>query len=435
MTIVLMLLYMFSFLDRTIIVLLIEPIKHDLQLTDTQISLLYGFAFAIFYTLMGIPIARLADSRSRRNIIAAGVLVWSAMTALCGLARNFGMLFFARVGVGVGEAALSPAAYSLISDSFPEYQRPKAMSVYSMGLYMGVGVALLAGGLVIDFVEGAGVLSLPLVGELYSWQTTFLVAAAPGVLFVILVMALREPSRHGVGYGGSQGMPLREALGWFVQRKRFFLSFYLAMACLVFYTYSLNAWIPSFFIRTHGWSTLQVSQNYGVIVLLFGPVGIFAGGWLCSARAQGGDELANVRMLSVACIALLVPATTMTLVDSPWAALAIIAAIQFLSGLPLGVAMAGVHQVTPNHLRAQSAAIYFFVINLLGLGMGPTTVALLTDYVFGDPEALRYSMAIVGFVACALGFFLSLRATRMFRELKQDQMNDIAPGRRAEPAH
>ena len=156
MTLLLMLLYMFSFLDRTIIVLLIEPIKRDLLLNDTQISLLYGLAFAVFYTFLGIPIARLADSKSRRSIIAVGVLFWSAMTVACGLAKSFGDLFAARIGVGAGEAALSPAAYSLISDSFPEEKRAKAMSVYTMGLYLGVGLAMLLGGQVIEFFDNIG---------------------------------------------------------------------------------------------------------------------------------------------------------------------------------------------------------------------------------------------------------------------------------------
>jgi MFS family permease len=428
MTLLLMVLYMLSFLDRTIIVLLIEPIKQDLQLTDTHISLLYGLAFAIFYTLMGIPIARLADSKNRRSIIAAGVIFWSAMTALCGLAKDFATLFAARVGVGVGEAALSPAAYSMISDSFPVHQRAKAMSVYSMGLYLGVGVALLAGGLIIDFVESVGTVTLPLVGELYSWQVTFIAVASPGLVFFVMVMALREPPRQGVKHGDAQGVPLREAMAWFIQRKRFYLSFYLAMACLVFYTYSLNAWIPSFLIRTYDWSTLQVSQNYGLAVLLFGPSGILVGGWIASARTKRGDGLANARMLSVAFAGLLIPAATMTLVDSAWLALGIIALVQFVSGLPLGVAIAAVHEVTPNRLRAQSVSMYFFVINLLGLGLGPTTVALLTDYAFGDPAALRYSLAIVGAMACVLGFFLSVYATRQFRQLKQNQAADAASG-------
>ncbi len=423
MTGLLMVLYMFSFLDRTIIVLLIEPIKRDLQLTDTQISLLYGFAFAIFYTIMGIPIARLADSKNRRSIIAVGVLVWSAMTAACGLAKNFGHLFIARVGVGVGEAALSPAAYSLISDSFPEHKRARAMSVYTMGLYLGVGAALLLGGLVIEFVENMGSVSLPLLGEVYSWQLTFFVVGAPGLLFFFLVLGLREPLRQGVAAGSSvQVLSLKDSMSWFLQRKRFYLSFYLAMAFLTLYAYSLTAWTPSFFIRTHDWTTLEVSRNYGIVMLMFGPTGILAGGWIASRKFRLGDELANARMATYAFLVLLIPAATMTLVDNEWLALAIVAIIKFVSGLPLGVAMAAVHEVTPNRLRAQSAAIYLFILNIVGLGTGPTIVALITDYAFGDPADLRYSMAIVGVCACCAGLVLSIYATKQFGILKRESV-------------
>lgn len=421
MTCLLMVLYMFSFLDRTIIVLLIEPIKRDLQLTDTHVSLLYGLAFAVFYTVMGIPIARLADSKNRRSIIAVGVLVWSAMTAACGLARDFAQLFLARIGVGVGEAALSPAAYSLISDSFPEEKRARAMSVYTMGLYLGVGVALLLGGAVIELVENMDPVTLPVVGELYSWQLTFIIVGAPGLLFFLLVMALREPPRQGLALGSRvQVIPLGEAMGWFWQRKRFYLSFYLAMAFITLYSYSLTAWTPSFFIRTHDWSTLQVSQNYGMVMLVFGPAGILAGGWLASLKFRKGDELANARMATYACLGLLIPAGTMTLVDSAWLSLGLVAVIKFLSGLPLGVAMAAVHEVTPNRLRAQAAAIYLFILNIVGLGTGPTIVALLTDYAFGDPSDLRYSLAIVGVAACLAGLLLSLYATGQLRVLKRE---------------
>ncbi|PLW70271.1 spinster family MFS transporter [Pseudohalioglobus lutimaris] len=421
MTFLLMVLYMFSFLDRTIIVLLIEPIKRDLQLTDTHVSLLYGLAFAIFYTIMGIPIARLADSKNRRSIVAVGVLVWSAMTAACGLAKDFGQLFLARIGVGVGEAALSPAAYSLISDSFPEEKRARAMSVYTMGLYLGVGMALLLGGAVIEWVATMDTVSLPVLGEMYSWQLTFVIVGAPGLVFFVLVMALREPARQGIALGARvQVIPLGEAMGWFLQRKRFYLSFYLAMTFITLYSYSLTAWTPSFFIRTHDWTTLQVSQNYGMVMLIFGPAGILAGGWLASRQFRRGDELANARMATYAFLGLLIPAATMTLVDSAWVSLGLVAVIKFLSGLPLGVAMAAVHEVTPNRLRAQAAAIYLFLLNILGLGTGPTIVALLTDYAFGDPAALRYSLAIVGVGACLAGLLLSVYATGQLRILKQE---------------
>ncbi|MFV0276947.1 MAG: spinster family MFS transporter [Parahaliea sp.] len=414
----LMVLYMFSFVDRTIIVLLIEPIKRDLHLTDTHVSLLYGFAFAVFYTFLGIPIARLADYKNRRSIIAVGVLIWSAMTCLCGLARSFGQLFIARVGVGVGEAALSPAAYSLIADYFPEEKRAKAMSVYTLGLYLGAGMALILGGMVIELIDNLGTISLPLVGQLYSWQVAFIAVGLPGVLFFLLMFTVREPARQGVSASDKAVIPLGEAVGWFAQRWRFYASFCTAMACLVMYSYSLTAWTPSFFIRTYGWTTLEISRYYGLVMLVFGPGGILVGGWWASRRMAEGDTLANIRMAIICFAGLVIPAATMSLVGDPWHALGLVAVVKFLSGLPLGVAMAAMHEVTPNRLRAQAAAFYLFTINILGLGLGPTLVALLTDYVFADPAALRYSLAIIGPVSSCLGLVLSVYAMRQFRKLR-----------------
>jgi len=183
LVVTLLIFYIFSFIDRQIISLLVEPIKRDLQVSDTQIGLLQGFAFAIFYTFFGIPIGRLADRVSRKKIIAAGVVIWSLMAALCGLAKNFSQLFLARIGVGVGEAALSPAAYSMITDAFPRQKLGRAFSFYNMGIPIGSGIALLVGGLVVVAVSGAGkTFTLPLFGEVRAWQFVFIVTGAPGLL-------------------------------------------------------------------------------------------------------------------------------------------------------------------------------------------------------------------------------------------------------------
>lgn len=423
MVILLTILYMFSFLDRTIIVLLIEPIKADLGLSDTQLSLLYGFAFALFYTFLGIPIARMADRRNRRTIIMWGVAIWSVMTAICGITRNFGQLFIARMGVGVGEAALSPAAYSLISDSFPPNERARAMSVYTMGLYLGVGFALVLGGVVIEWVASIGTVELPLFGEIRAWQATFLAVGLPGLLLAGLMMTVREPLRRELGSSqvGKEidQVSLREATDWFAKRWRFYFVFYGAMSCLVLYSYSLTAWTPSFFIRTYAWTSLEVSRYYGLVVLVFGPAGILFGGWWASRWSARGDTIANARMVVVCFALLVIPASGLTLLNDPFHALILMALVKFVSGLPLGIAVAAMHEVTPNRLRALAVGFYMFTINLIGLGTGPTTVALLTDYLFRDPEMLRYSMAIVGAATSLIGLILSLYALRQFRHQKE----------------
>jgi MFS family permease len=200
---VLMLAYTNSFIDRQILSLLIEPIRRDLQITDTQVSLLAGLAFTIFYTLMGVPIARLADQKNRRTIIAIGIASWSVMTASCGLARNFWHMFLARVGVGVGEATLSPAAMSMISDYFPVGKLARAISIYSMGVYFGAGLALIIGGMVVKLVIEAGNVVLPVVGEVFPWQMTFFFVGLLGIPIFLLMLTIREPVRRGIARRGS----------------------------------------------------------------------------------------------------------------------------------------------------------------------------------------------------------------------------------------
>jgi MFS family permease len=200
--VVLTIAYTVSFIDRQIMALMVEPIRRDLEISDTQMSLLLGLAFAVFYTLLGIPIARLADRYSRRGIIAAGIAVWCFMTAACGLSRNYAQLFLARVGVGVGEAALSPSALSMMSDYFPKETRGRAVAFYTMGISMGVGLAMILGGQVIALVSQAPPVTLPVVGQLFAWQTVFVVVGLPGILVAALMLTVREPPRKGRMTGG-----------------------------------------------------------------------------------------------------------------------------------------------------------------------------------------------------------------------------------------
>src|SRR5271155_3117108 len=196
---VLLLMYIFSFIDRTTISLIVEPMKRDLQISDTQIGMLQGLAFALLYTFLGLPIARLSDRHNRKAIIAAGVLVWSIMATLCGLARTAVQLFIARIGVGVGEAALSPAAYSMITDSFPRGKLGSAFGVYNIGITIGAGVAFLVGGIVVAAVSHPGAsYTLPIFGEVRAWQMVFVVTGAPGILLPLLLLTFREPVRRGI---------------------------------------------------------------------------------------------------------------------------------------------------------------------------------------------------------------------------------------------
>ena len=319
---ILMLAYVLSFVDRQILNLLVEPIRRDLDITDTHMSLLMGFSFAVFYTICGVPIGRLADRKSRRGIIAIGVLVWSLMTALCGTAKTFWHFLVFRIGVGVGEAALSPSAYSLIADSFPPKLRGTAMSVYSMGIYIGSGLAFLLGGLVVKFASAQGDVELPVLGMVRPWQLIFLVLGAAGVLFAAVLLLIREPSRKGVGAGVE--VPLSEVAGYIRQNRRTVLCHNFGFACLAFAAYGSSAWIPTFFIRTYGWSASDVGVLYGSVVAVAGSIGIIAGGRLSDLLHRRGYRDAPLRV-GIISAALTLPLNLAYLAGTGELALALIA--------------------------------------------------------------------------------------------------------------
>ena len=410
---ILMLAYVLSFIDRQILNLLVGPIRRDLVISDTQMSLLMGLSFALFYTVCGIPLGRLADTRSRRGVIAVGILFWSAMTAACGMARLYWQFLLCRIGVGVGEAALSPAAYSLIADSFAPERRATAISVYSMGVYLGSGLAFLLGGLVITFASAQGDVTLPVLGEVRPWQLIFLLLGAFGVIFTFLMLAVHEPVRRGVGAGVA--VPLAE-VGQYIRANRSTVLYHnLGFAGLAFAGYGGAAWIPTFFIRTYGWDAGQVGMVYGSIVGVFGCLGIVTGGRLADWMAKRGRSDANMRVGLYAAIAAVPCVLSFPLMGSGlWAAILTAPTVFFLS-MPFGVAPAAIQEIMPSAMRGQASAIYLFVITLLGLGIGPTAVALVTDYVFADDMALRYSLLIVNSLAVLSSVILLGKGLQPYR--------------------
>ena len=411
---ILMLAYVLSFIDRQILNLLVGPIRRDLVISDTQMSLLMGLSFALFYTVCGIPLGRLADTKSRRGLIAIGVLFWSAMTAACGMARLYWQFLLCRIGVGVGEAALSPAAYSLIADSFPAERRATAISVYSMGVYLGSGLAFLLGGLVIKFASAQGDVLLPVLGEVRPWQLIFLILGAAGVLFSLLLLAVREPSRRGVGAGVA--VPLVEVGRYLRANRRTVLYHNFGFAGLAFAGYGSAAWIPTFFIRTYGWDAGHVGVVYGSIVAVFGCLGIVFGGRLADWMAKRGRTDANMRVGLYAAMAALPCVASFPLMDNALWAAVLMAPTVFCLSMPFGVAPAAIQEIMPSAMRGQASAIYLFVITLIGLGIGPTAVALVTDYLFADDQALRYSLLIVSTLAVSSSLFLLAKGLQPYRE-------------------
>ncbi|CDM41900.1 spinster family MFS transporter [Ectopseudomonas oleovorans] len=411
---ILMVAYVLSFVDRQILNLLVEPIRRDLAINDTQMSLLMGLSFALFYTVCGIPLGRVADTRSRRGLIAVGILFWSAATAACGMAKMYWQFLLCRIGVGVGEAALSPAAYSLIADSFPAERRATAISVYSMGVYLGSGLAFLVGGLVIQFASAQGDVTLPVLGEVRPWQLIFLILGVAGVFFTLLMLAIKEPVRRGAGAGVA--VPLSEVGRYIRANRRTVLLHNFGFAGLAFAGYGSAAWIPTFYIRTYGWDAGQVGIVYGCIVAVFGCLGIVFGGRLADLMAKRGRSDANMRVGLYAALGALPMVVLFPLMDSAFWASMLLAPAVFCLSMPFGVAPAAIQEIMPNSMRGQASAIYLFVITLIGLGVGPTAVALVTDFVFADDNALRYSLLIVTTLAVLMSIILLAKSLKPYRE-------------------
>jgi MFS family permease len=411
---VLMLAYVLSFIDRQILSLLVGPMKADLGISDTGMSYLMGLSFALFYTFFGIILGRLADTRSRRTLIAAGMILWSLMTAGCGFARRYWELALMRTGVGVGEAALSPAAYSIITDYFPRERLGTAISVYSMGIYVGSGLALLLGGYIVAFASHATSLGWPLLEGMRPWQAAFVAVGAPGLIFAALLYTVREPLRRSHTGAEHRNAPAGVVAQYLGSNWRTLTCHHLGFALMALVGYGTAAWIPEFFIRTHGWTVSEVGLRYGVVVMVAGSLGIVAGGWLADRMSRSGFADAKMRaglFAAVACVPLTV---LYTLMPNGWAALAILLPLSFVQAMPFGVAPAAIQEMMPSSMRGQASAVYLFVINLIGLGIGPTAVALLTDYVFRDVLAVRYSLLVVGVTASLLASGLLWAGLRHF---------------------
>jgi MFS family permease len=404
-----------AFIDRQIISLMVEPIKADLGINDTQMSLLQGLAFALFYSLLGLPIGRAADRYNRRNIILIGIFVWSIFTALCGLSKNYLALFAARVGVGAGEAALSPPAFSMIADYFPKERVSTAISIFQMGVALGVGFAMLFGGMIIDFADSLEGTVFPIVGAISSWRLVFILVAIPGLLALILMMFVKEPARRQAK-GQASHLSLREAISYLKTRGKVMFAHLGGFSLLYMTGYGVLAWAPSYFIRTFGWSAGDASYFLGVVAIALGAGGTMSGGILVDRLQAKGMTDAPMRAGIICGIGLLLSATALFLsVGQPLMAQISVAALMLFSFAYLGFAPAALQLILPNHLRAQVSALFLLLVNVFGLGIGPTVVALFTDYVFGDPSYLKYSLPLAILLIVPIGMILLWRGLPHYR--------------------
>lgn len=406
--------YAIAFVDRQILALLVEPVKRDMAITDTEFSLLTGLAFTFFYTIMGIPFGWLADRGSRRNLIVVSMVCWSAMTAACGMANSFAMLFLARIGVGVGEAGLSPAAYSMIADSFPPVKRARPLGVYAMGAIAGVGLAFIIGGAVIKWANSAPPAVLPFLGELKTWQLAFLIVSIPGPLLALAMLSVREPGRHETVLAVNEvELSFRSFL-----RQRWVLFSQLAAG------YSLIGvsiaaylmWTPAFMMRSYGWEVSRVGAVYGAILLVFSSGGILAGGWWADRLAMKGIKDAVLRVAIAGGTLALPFAVAAPFAPTGELAMSIVAMMSFMFGLTQGLPAASFQAIAPNRLRARVMALYLLVGNIIAFTVGPTGVALISDYLLRDPAKIGIATALLSAAMVPLGVLAIWAARRSFIE-------------------
>lgn len=398
---VLMVAYVFSFIDRQIFSMVVGPLRHDLHITDTQVSYLQGLSFVVFYTFFGILIGRMVDIYSRRTIIAIGMVLWSLFTTGCGIAATFPQMLMLRMGVGVGEAALSPAAYSLVADYVPPRRMSMAIGLYGAGIYVGSGLSFLLGGLIRSYTATRGAISLPLAGQIHPWQILFLVVGLPGVLLAPLLFTVREPLTRG----GSvrPAVPIGQVFAYIFANGKTFIFHNVGFGLLSLASYASAAWVPEFYVRTFHWNIRSVGLVYGSIVMVFGSLGIIGAGR--AADYLNASRRANANIMVGMWIGIIwVPIHFLMLLapSGGWATVWLVPAA-VLAAAPFGIAPAAIQQMMPPNMRGQASAIYLFVLNLIGLGIGPTAVAWSTQHVFHHDNALRYSMLIVLATASALG--------------------------------
>lgn len=397
-----------SFVDKYLPALLIEPIKQDLGLSDTQMGLLLGPAFAAFYALMGLPMGWMADRYRRTTLVGAGVALWSLATAVSGLARSFGQLLLARVAVGLGDSALAPGALSLIGDSFPAEQRGRPVALYITAQSVGAGLAALGGGAVLAWAMAQGELRLPLLGVVAPWQFTFLAVGLPGLLVAGLLAVLKEPARQASEPASSIGHTLR----YLGARWRAFAGFTGLVCVMTIIAYSQN-WYMALFARTWGWSIPKFALWSGLALVVVGPLVVNGTGWLADRWRSRGAAGSALRIV-MAGTWLLVP-TAIVAPLMPSAELAFAMWLLNMVGLSTVSAAAPIAllDITPGQIRGQVSALFYMVIMLVGLVVGPLAVGLLADHWFG-PAGLRYAAALVPALVGVPGLALATAVARAY---------------------
>ncbi len=398
-----------SFVDRQVVAIVVEPMKADLAISDTQIGWLYG-VFAIFYAFAALPIAMLADRAVRKRIIALGIFFWSLMTIACGLSRHFWHVLLARIGVGVGEASLGPATVSMVGDLFPREQIPMALSVFQTAAVMGSGIAFIIGGFVLEVVENAEPLVLPVFGALQPWQQTFVYVGLPGILLALVFLMVREPQRK---FSVATEFSVNEVSRFYRTNLRLLALHHSGFLAFALAGYAFVFWSVSYFVRVHGIEAAEAAQRFGLIFLISGPIGPILAAWLARRLNERGYRDGNITA-GMVCGLIAVPlVVAIALAPSATIAYMLYVPAMLFVNAPYGLANGSLPVIAPARIHAQVAAVYLFVVSMGNL-LGPPIAGFFNESVFPEPDGVRYSLISVAVAFGVLGGVLLMLARRPY---------------------
>ena len=415
-------------LDLNVLSLLVEPIKRDWKLSDTEVSLLLGFTIALFYAALGLPLARFGDRTSRKWLLALGIGIWSAATVLCGVAQSYWQLFICRVGLGAGESINGPVSYSLLADLFPRNRLPRAISVFLFGGAVGNGLGMLGAAGVISLLVAMPPISLGGAGRILGWQMVLIVVGIPGLLVSALIaLTVREPARRRLQQVAAPKRTMGYTLAFLARNRAVYGPLYLALA-IGSLAMGIAAWTPAFYQRTYGWSPAQVGAVTGITQLFVMPAGLLAGvfvvEWLARRRADAALRVVMLSRLLSLPLGVLAP-----LMPDPWLAVALFSTGTFVGGLGIACQNAVLQIIAPGEIRGQLTALYLFIPMAFGTGLGPTVVALVTEHVFHSGADLRYSLALVSSVLGPVSLAVLWLGSKAYaREINHQQSERDALG-------
>jgi len=407
-----------SQIDRGILALFVQPMKRDYQLTDTQVSILLGFAFTFFYVIGGPPLSRAADRGVRKVVISSCLAVWSLATTFCGIAQNFWSFFVARAVIGGTESGCGPASISMIADAVPREKLPRAYAIYNSGFVGGGALSLLIGGVLIGLLADIPPIHLGSIGTIHNWQLVFMIVGLPGLAIAALVMlTVPEPRRKGGTRPG--GYPLREVGGFVLRQRAMHLPLMFGILLMNFQLYGIAAWMPAFFERTYGWGPATIGPLLGIVMLVSSLVGLFTGARLAEIFGRRRDD-ANIRVLMLAQFLSFPLGFAAPLMPDAWAALGCVAVSAVFGAMGGPAYNAAIQIATPNEMRSQVNAMYFILMNAIAGSLGPTLVALITDNIARSEADLRYVISGLRLVLGPLTVFFIWKAlapyAAIFRE-------------------